>query len=187
MIFLTQKIKFSEGRGSDLVEIRRQKQLGLCHMLELEGFDIIDNNDLILGIFDTNRSEFLNATSEKFLLDFMHVSILKGHFMGNKGYQLKIDLPDFPTFADEPVHRNERPSQQDKNRQPSLLLRYKVLERDQGKCVLCGRTPREGVTLHVDHVVPWSRGGLTTLSNLQTLCNDCNFGKGNRSETRFGA
>jgi 5-methylcytosine-specific restriction endonuclease McrA len=35
-----------------------------------------------------------------------------------------------------------------------------------------------GVELHVDHVTPWSKGGETTLANLQTLCNKCNLGKG---------
>jgi 5-methylcytosine-specific restriction endonuclease McrA len=35
------------------------------------------------------------------------------------------------------------------------------------------------VTLHVDHINPWSLGGETTLDNLQVLCNACNIGKGN--------
>jgi 5-methylcytosine-specific restriction endonuclease McrA len=38
----------------------------------------------------------------------------------------------------------------------------------------------DGVTLHVDHIVPVSRGGLTLDDNLQTLCQECNLGKSNR-------
>lgn len=38
----------------------------------------------------------------------------------------------------------------------------------------------DGVKLHVDHVVPVSRGGKSTMDNLQTLCEDCNCGKGNK-------
>ena len=38
----------------------------------------------------------------------------------------------------------------------------------------------DGVKLHVDHILPVSRGGKTVMSNLQTLCEDCNCGKGNR-------
>jgi hypothetical protein len=65
-------------------------------------------------------------------------------------------------------------------------LRAKVLEEQQGKCQLCGRTHREhGITLHVDHIVPiskdWNRR--LDITNLQILCEDCNMGKGNRYQT----
>ena len=59
-------------------------------------------------------------------------------------------------------------------------MRYDVLRRDNFHCVRCGRGREDGVKLHVDHIVPVSRGGTTVMSNLQTLCEDCNCGKGNR-------
>ena len=34
--------------------------------------------------------------------------------------------------------------------------------------------------LHVDHIVPFSKGGKTTWTNCQTLCAKCNLRKGNR-------
>ncbi|MGH9758121.1 MAG: HNH endonuclease [Candidatus Acidiferrales bacterium] len=49
--------------------------------------------------------------------------------------------------------------------------------RDRGHCRLCGAGPCEGVTLHVDYVKPWSKGGETVVENLQILCNVCNIGK----------
>ncbi len=58
-------------------------------------------------------------------------------------------------------------------------LRFEVLKRDGFKCVYCGRRPPE-VRLHLDHVVPWSRGGRTSLENLPTACEPCNLGKGNQ-------
>lgn len=60
-------------------------------------------------------------------------------------------------------------------------LRYMVIERDSYKCRACGRSPAtgRGVKLHVDHIIPWSKGGETSIDNLQTLCGDCNIGKGN--------
>ncbi len=69
-------------------------------------------------------------------------------------------------------------------RDPSLRLRFKVLRRDNFRCRQCGASPAKtlGVELHVDHVVPWSKGGETTLENLQTLCSKCNLGKGNLDE-----
>lgn len=59
--------------------------------------------------------------------------------------------------------------------------RFRVLLRDGFRCLSCGSSPlREpGVELHVDHIVPWSDGGETTDSNLQTKCSKCNLGKGN--------
>lgn len=58
-------------------------------------------------------------------------------------------------------------------------LRYQVLKRDNFKCCACGASPAKdpAVELHIDHIIPWSRGGETTLQNLQTLCSRCNIGK----------
>jgi hypothetical protein len=66
-------------------------------------------------------------------------------------------------------------------RDPSLRLRWRVLQRDNFKCCGCGSSPAItlGVELHVDHVHPWSEGGETVLENLQTLCSKCNLGKSN--------
>ena len=66
------------------------------------------------------------------------------------------------------------------SRDPSLRLRFQVLQRDRFACRACGASPATsaGIELHVDHVTPWSKGGETTLENLQTLCNRCNLGKG---------
>jgi len=58
-------------------------------------------------------------------------------------------------------------------------LRATVLIRDNCLCRMCGASPAKdpAVTLHVDHIVPWSKGGATRLDNLQTLCAVCNIGK----------
>lgn len=68
-----------------------------------------------------------------------------------------------------------------------LALRYFILKRDNFRCVLDGRSPatEHGVVLHVDHIVPWVKGGPTVASNLRTLCSDCNLGKGATSETEI--
>ncbi|MFA5598528.1 MAG: HNH endonuclease [Pusillimonas sp.] len=66
-------------------------------------------------------------------------------------------------------------------RDPSIRLRWKVLQRDNFKCCACGSSPaiNPGIILHVDHIIPWSKGGETTFDNLQTLCSRCNLGKSN--------
>jgi hypothetical protein len=66
-------------------------------------------------------------------------------------------------------------------RSVNLRLRFEVLRRDGYRCLACGASPATtpGVELQVDHVVPWSKGGESELSNLRTLCSACNQGKSN--------
>lgn len=59
-------------------------------------------------------------------------------------------------------------------------LRYDILSRDQFRCTICGASAKEGVRLHVDHIVPISKGGKTIPGNLRTLCERCNVGKSNK-------
>lgn len=68
-----------------------------------------------------------------------------------------------------------------KSRDPSPRLRFNVLVRDKFTCRYCGASPNKdpSVTLHVDHIIPWSKGGQTSLDNLQVLCSTCNLGKSN--------
>ena len=53
--------------------------------------------------------------------------------------------------------------------------RSRVFKRDGYQCVKC----RSSADLTVDHIVPWSKGGLSGMGNLQTLCRQCNADKGN--------
>lgn len=70
------------------------------------------------------------------------------------------------------------------SRSINLRLRFKVLQRDRFLCCACGRGPSitPGVSLEVDHIKPWSKGGETVIENLQTLCVACNQGKTNHHE-----
>ena len=63
----------------------------------------------------------------------------------------------------------------------NLRLRYQIMLRDHFKCCQCGASPASdpSVTLHVDHIHPWAKGGETVFENLQTLCSKCNLGKSN--------
>ena len=83
--------------------------------------------------------------------------------------------------AEAPSQIEGASSRRQTGRDPSLRLRWRVLQRDHFSCCACGASPAitPGVDLHVDHVVPWSKGGETTNENLQTLCSTCNLGKSN--------
>ncbi len=57
-------------------------------------------------------------------------------------------------------------------------LRYQILSRDGQKCTICGKGASDGVVLEVDHIKHVSKGGTNDLSNLRTLCDGCNRGRG---------
>jgi 5-methylcytosine-specific restriction endonuclease McrA len=73
-------------------------------------------------------------------------------------------------------------------------LKRRIKTRDDSTCVYCGRkegqiAPNEVVTdgyIHIDHVVPESRGGRTTEDNLVTSCGKCNKAKGARTPDEAG-
>lgn len=65
------------------------------------------------------------------------------------------------------------PGQRDSRSIPQEV-KAEVWQRDGGKCVECG----ESHYLEFDHIIPLSRGGATSASNLQILCRGCNREKG---------
>lgn len=55
-------------------------------------------------------------------------------------------------------------------------VKIAVWQRDQGKCVQCGSNSY----LEFDHIIPFGKGGASTLGNVQLLCRRCNLSKGDR-------
>ena len=63
-------------------------------------------------------------------------------------------------------------------------IRYEVLKRAKHRCELCGGH-EDQVALHIDHIIPRSKGGPDDLSNFQALCVTCNTNKRNTDDTDF--
>jgi len=63
--------------------------------------------------------------------------------------------------------------------QTRALSRKNILLRDRNTCQYCGCVLTTG-DLTLDHVLPRSRGGLSTWENLVACCHDCNRRKGNQ-------
>ena len=98
----------------------------------------------------------------------------RSHYNSDKilNYYEMIDL--YKQIQSDEKHKT---SAQYERSQMTQTLRYDVMKRDHFRCVLCGRSADDGVKLHVDHIVPVAKGGKTVMSNLRTLCEDCNRGK----------
>ena len=55
-------------------------------------------------------------------------------------------------------------------------IRFEIFKRDCFTCQYCGKKAPD-VILHIDHIVPVSKGGTNDILNLITSCESCNLGK----------
>ncbi len=67
-------------------------------------------------------------------------------------------------------------------RKQVAFTRFNLFLRDEFQCQYCGA----GGELTFDHVVPRSRGGVTSWENVVAACTGCNFRKGARSLAQAG-
>ncbi|WP_228002475.1 TerD family protein [Nocardia australiensis] len=96
------------------------------------------------------------------------------------GAIFEVSDPDYVAAALEGALRVAKrliltPGQRDTRSIPQEV-KAEVWQRDGGKCVECG----DGHYLEFDHIIPLSRGGATSATNLQILCRACNRAKGAR-------
>ncbi|NMA11703.1 MAG: HNH endonuclease [Chloroflexi bacterium] len=91
------------------------------------------------------------------------IKVKKGVYRYDPNYKEQVDLWDF----DEET-------------------KAKILERDNYRCVVCGRGEEDGVELTVDHKKPKNSGGDNSIDNGQTLCSPHNILKKKYSRTEAG-
>lgn len=65
-----------------------------------------------------------------------------------------------------------------------LEVKKYVFLRDRYHCQSCGKTATE-TELTIDHIIPLARSGSNDISNLQTLCSNCNKKKKHHFDLRF--
>lgn len=124
---------------------------------------------------DMNNHELSSISSGAYLRRFGTWTNALQSFV--KGYMDEND-------AELPMPIESTKGMKTEVRDVNLRLRWRVMNRDKFKCCCCGASPAidPTVKLHVDHILPYSKGGKTTLDNLQTLCSKCNLGKGDLTE-----
>lgn len=102
---------------------------------------------------------------------------------GNSGQvaNIKLDSPTLEALSSTLVEkiRWAKSAAGQRSLMTNRLRRY-IKARDGHACVFCGAAVaiEPNLLLEVDHIVPVSRGGLSTPDNLQTLCWRCNRSKG---------
>ena len=64
----------------------------------------------------------------------------------------------------------------------TAALRQQIIERENRRCAYCRSPMLVGIPMVVDHVIPLTIGGTSTLENLCLACYRCNEFKGPRTE-----
>ena len=68
----------------------------------------------------------------------------------------------------------------------NLPTRRNVLARDKWTCQYCNKGSKNKTKMTIDHVMPRSRGGDSSWTNLVAACERCNSVKGNRTPKECG-
>ncbi len=116
--------------------------------------------------------------------------------------QDQFDAFDFTAWVSRSKERRQRPVSQDQfvatprhailvprvirlvtyDKVPKREVKFSrrnILARDENRCQYCGKRFSAG-QLSIDHVVPKSRGGKSSWTNVVAACNPCNTRKGGR-------
>lgn len=109
-----------------------------------------------------------------------HGTVVLAATSARGGATFGVADPDYVAAALEGALRVSKrlvltPGQRDTRSIPQDV-KAQVWQRDGGRCVECG----DGHYLEFDHIIPLSRGGATSTTNLQILCRACNRAKGAR-------
>lgn len=74
------------------------------------------------------------------------------------------------------IKKKKVPAAETQRRYPTRDMVGEVMRRDEGRCVECGAVN----ALQIDHIIPFSKGGATSVENLQVLCGPCNREKSDK-------
>ena len=111
------------------------------------------------------------------------VIVYKGNAEVVENHPVHFKMVDDDLLINKPsIIRIPKYVKNDKHKLPPS--RQNIFKRDGYQCVYCG--DREKKKLTIDHVVPQSKGGKNTWTNLVTACNSCNHAKADMSLQEFG-
>lgn len=152
-------VNYSELKISESAYNRREKRLFLKRML----FPVVDCRFSVTMSYTSRKGQVNLSKGDIFNFDDLFACL-------ESVSRSRLDKNTYSHLA--AVERGE----------VSDSLRYDIMQRDNFTCVICGASARLGARLHVDHIVPISKGGKSIPSNLRTLCERCNIGKSDKIE-----
>jgi hypothetical protein len=148
---------------------------------------ISDNIPYLIRLFSKERLirelgfEYIDLTDLYFpVYTFQYVSA-GGNSSAKVDVKLDIDnLDRFVNYLKDLVKFKK--SVQGQRALMTSSLRDKIKQRDKYKCQICKISTNDepNLLLEIDHIIPLSKGGITSEDNLQTLCWKCNRKKGSK-------
>lgn len=131
-------------------------------------YEAVDDDHLFVFIFQRKQTRYRQQNHVRYSYQVMNPT---NSFTCSYAYIIflhnKLAKIGFETTTSKYEAKNQR----------QLLtqeLRQKIKVRDNYTCQICGKYMPDGVGLHIDHIIPISKGGKTVESNLQVLCSVCN-------------
>ncbi|MGM9636591.1 MAG: HNH endonuclease [Eubacteriales bacterium] len=143
---------------------QRRKQYEIC----------LDENNMFIFSFYRKKTRY---RQQNYVRHPYSVKEEEGTFTTDYAFIVerykKLEEIDFESTLSEYFSKNQR-------RLMTKELRDKIAARDNYTCQICGKYMPDLVGLHIDHIIPVSKGGKSIPSNLQVLCSRCNGSKSNR-------
>lgn len=121
----------------------------------------------------------IDFCSGKAIASGSYIKESSGHYSTNEEkylhYSECLEFCNYQYFKDKKFKKTK------KRRIPiSKKLRFEIFQRDNFTCRYCGKKATDGEIMHVDHILPISKGGTDNIDNLCTSCEECNLGKTNK-------
>lgn len=131
------------------------------------------NDPMIYGMFLAFRNYKINNLIAE--ADFIRADVDSAL---DKAYLKKITKPEI--IAEMVLEKLDEHAVISNERTFPYELKVALYSKDN-TCAICGQSILSIKDAHVDHIIPWSKGGTTTIDNAQLTHIHCNCSKGNRT------
>jgi len=84
--------------------------------------------------------------------------------------------------------RKDSPTYNSNRKHSRVKRKERLAENGTGICPYCNREigfVYDARIMHIDHIIPLSRGGVDLEENLEPVCKGCNLSKGNKTKEEF--
>ena len=94
-----------------------------------------------------------------------------------EGEKIALDNPNYKwKYRAKYIILRVFPKVKERARNIPAKLKKELLLKQKDKCWLCNDEFNDENTYEIDHIIEWSKGGLTEIDNLQALCkNSCHW------------
>lgn len=157
--------------------IESLETVGSVYIIEKEKFESI--KDIMCTSAQEAKSKLYKLRNNKNIERFTHRGNWEDridHYLKDRHICYEITARYGSYEGGKYVTAEDR-RRKEERRKITYQVRLLVLKRDNYTCKVCGKTEADGVQFHIDHIKPISKGGNSSLDNLQTLCASCNLHK----------